>query len=83
MPWCQGPGCSAEIVWAFNPVTQRVMPLDVEPDPAGNVEAEWDDRMGVPVISAVHPSATTFMAMETVWMPHWATCPNADEFRKK
>lgn len=51
-----------------------LMPLDAEPTPKGNVIL---NQAGVAVVFARPPLAFTIR-----YMPHWATCPAAKEFRK-
>lgn len=62
--------CKAEIVWVETPAG-KLMPCD-----PGEVFAQ----------TAVTPGGEVFKAESggKVWglVPHWATCPNADEFRK-
>jgi hypothetical protein len=51
------------------------MPLDYEPDAFGNVTIA-DGR------AVVHSRDELFPQGETRYMPHFVTCPNANEHRK-
>lgn len=78
-------GCDA-LVWfatvsnsAGRPPSQ--MPLNARPDPAGNVAAYHDDK---DVWRArVLPKGTQAAPHERVYMPHFATCPNPEAYRKR
>ena len=56
-------------------VTDRLMPLDAEPNPDGNVE--------------IHDGHAVVLEQPTIfdtgerWMPHWASCPDAEQWRKR
>lgn len=64
--------CGAAIRWARTRAG-NLMPLDAHPDPNGNVEI-------VDGIVHVHPQPP--LTGETLWMPHHATCPDADTWRR-
>lgn len=75
---CQS--CQAEILWARTPSGRRI-PLDAEPNPDGNV-----------ILTGYEDEARTLTKAELpayrargwrIWMPHHATCPNADEWRRR
>lgn len=51
------------------------MPLNLRPDPEGNVIIEG----GLAVLS---PARAMNLPPEERFLPHWATCPNAADFRK-
>lgn len=70
--------CDAPIIWALT-TKKRRMPLDAEPNPAGNVEL-------VPAGFGILPTAIVHQQPpmnpeHPIHMPHHATCPNADEWR--
>lgn len=68
---CQA--CGQPIVWALGR-TGRRMPLNATPDPAGNVELHADGR------AVVHKTAP--LTGVDLYTSHFATCPNAAEFRR-
>lgn len=57
--------CGATIVWAQNPDTRRWTPFDARPE-----------RLYV-----LHPGEDGVLRWEsqTVYRPHWAVCPHADQ----
>jgi hypothetical protein len=62
-------GCGREIIWAVTTANKK-MPLDTKPETrAVLVERDGDGTMVVKTVPT--------------YMPHWATCPNADDFRRK
>lgn len=66
--------CRAPIRWLKTP-NGRSMPLDLRPDPEGNVIIE----NGLAVLS---PARAMALSPEERFLPHWATCPEAASFRK-
>lgn len=87
--------CGAEIVWALT-IAGRRMPVDAKPAAAGE-GAVVLAAMGDPSLTDGRGQWLALMAasindneravltrVETVLHhAHWATCPNADEHRKK
>lgn len=81
-------GCGAPIRWVRT-VHGNLMPIDPDPDPDGNVELVDDtgapvdaaalDRFPLPATAVVHAQPT--LTGGDRWMPHHATCPDADQFR--
>jgi hypothetical protein len=69
--------CKAEIVWAITE-SGRWMPLDAEPNPRG----EWRLFGDTPRAVHVEPERRAELA-EQLMVPHWATCPHADEHRRR
>ena len=90
MAICKGPRCGAEILWVNSRkyVTEgghhrggKGVPLDPEPNSAGNVVLEpGDDGKPVAVVLA-NDAAERYTGDK--YMPHWKTCPDRDMFRKK
>ncbi len=76
MPTCRS--CPASILWATTE-KGRSMPVDAEPHPDGNVEITYDE-LGRP--HAVVHGQPPMMVAGTLHMPHFATCPNAAEWRR-
>lgn len=69
--------CDAPILWARTPA-DRLMPLDATPSDRGNVELV-DERPGQAPLAIVHPQPP-FLAGD-LYLSHFATCPNADDWR--
>jgi len=70
--------CPAEVIWAIT-TKDRMMPVDVEPNPDGNVEITYD---GLGRAHAVVHGQTPMTMDGVMHMSHFVTCPNADEWRK-
>lgn len=64
--------CQAPIVWVIT-ARGRPLPLDADPHPKGNV---WLDK-GHVTIGGNPPPGTT------LWKSHFATCPEAGQWRRK
>ena len=56
------------------------MPVDAEPDPDGNVEITYDDAGRAHAVVHGQPPMVTAGKLH---MPHFATCPKADEWRPR
>jgi hypothetical protein len=56
------------------------MPLDIEPNPEGNVEV-IDIGIGHRPVVVVHPSPP-LVVEGVLYMPHHATCPEGRTWRK-
>lgn len=69
--------CGAHIVWAITDSGKR-MPVDSEPDPQGilTVWATGDDGWRCSVIPEAGWDGPRFR-------PHFATCPDAESWRKR
>ena len=79
---CRGPSCFAKI--ALVPTsTGGTIPLNAEPDQAGNVRID-DDLLGTPVAHVLSADGAAAARAEgvTLYMPHWTTCPDVDTFRR-
>jgi hypothetical protein len=72
-------GCDAEIVWALTAKDKRV-PLDAKPEKR-YVLAPVLARDDFGFIAAVIHHDERAQLVDT-FMPHHATCPNVDEFRR-
>ena len=70
--------CPAEIQFCKTSFG-KWMPIDADPDPKGNLYKTGESVEGVDVVETV--SLFTPADAER-YMPHWATCPAADEFRQ-
>src|SRR5579863_7623766 len=81
--YCDYQPCSARIT--FVNVTKRAggrsrMPLNDRPDPAGNVAVRVS---GQSKIGRVVSKGQPLDADETLYMPHFATCPRPKDFRRR
>lgn len=78
---CRGTRCRAEIILA--PTVTTVMPLDATPNPAGNVVLGRDLLGGVVahVVAGSHLELLRASGRD-LYMPHHATCPDVEEFRR-
>lgn len=70
--------CEAPIVWALTPGGKRI-PLDADPVPDGNAVI-IERRAGVPVIELIDLADVDAGAVR--YRSHFATCPQANEWRK-
>lgn len=77
--------CDAPILWALTAAGNRI-PIDYHPNPAGNVRLEL-----VRSAHTSHTEATVLGPLEQaiatndgteLYMPHHATCPHGDTWRK-
>lgn len=67
--------CQAPIRWVRTATNNKLMPLNLEPDPAGNVTVTDD-------IATIHaPGQHGLLDNDERWMPHHATCPDAAEWK--
>lgn len=69
--------CHAPIMWTVTPA-DKLMPLDVMPGPDGNVRLDGD-------VATVLGPLEVLLALEAgtpLYVPHWATCPDADQHRR-
>jgi hypothetical protein len=64
-------GCGSEIVWAKSKSSDRSIPLDAGSKQKRAAVVSLDER-GSPEVRIVD-----------TYIPHHATCPNADQFRKQ
>lgn len=82
MPECRG--CHAPIFFAVS--TNRVRtPINMEPDPAGNVILDGIghiDGVEYPLAVVLGPADVPF-GDPPRYQTHFATCPNAGDFKKK
>jgi len=80
--------CGAPVLWALNGATKRGEPLDAEPRDDGNIEivahTEIDGRR-VPVahhLTKDERDQHSLIARHR-YVSHFATCPNANDWRKR
>jgi hypothetical protein len=73
--------CGTNIIWATTAATGKVMPVDVEPHPDGNVLLT--ERVGrSPLAEVVAPGQDSLIAGEPLRRSHFSTCPQADQHRR-
>lgn len=77
---CTGSDCHAEIGFVATAASKASMPLNWIADPAGNVRIEGTGRNALAVV--VEQAELMPPDPDIRWMPHAATCPNADEWRR-
>jgi len=68
-------GCGAQIIWAITEKNGKKVPLDAKPERRYIVQSRLsstDSREQTPLVRI----------LET-YMPHFATCPKAGNFRKE
>jgi len=65
--------CDGRILWARTP-KGKLIPLDPLPDPRGNMVLEGT--------TARVATAADFPLDGPRYMPHWATCPDGEYFRR-
>ncbi len=70
--------CGAEIIWVKT-ANQRLMPLNAEPDPKGNLIL----LNGVPTLVQRDLYDKPLEEQGPRYTSHFVTCPDADKFRKK
>lgn len=81
-------GCERPILWVETEKGAR-MPLDPEPVEAGRVIIRMGPQMGQETAHAETAEETAnrlkcpIPAGRVAYMPHHATCPNVEDFRKK
>lgn len=67
--------CDAPIRWARTAANDRAIPLDLEPNEAGNVLLDSDGRAHVLGSDRTLPLWLAHLADSPRYMPHHATCP--------
>lgn len=74
--------CKADIVWAITVATGKRIPLDAQPSEDGNVAVHRDQVNGE-LIARVLKDGEQTGPWEHRGVSHFATCPNADQHRKR
>jgi hypothetical protein len=77
---CEAPACAEPIFFAATG-PGRSIPLDAEPDPAGNTAA-YCNASGTWVARVLHRGEQA-ASHEKTYMPHWKTCKDPDAFRRR
>jgi hypothetical protein len=73
--------CHAPIVWAVTEAG-RPIPLNPDPEPAGNLELVTRPGQRPPVVHVLTASAPRSPDVDR-YQSHFATCPNANEWRRR
>jgi len=74
--------CDAPIRWVILGETGKRMPLDPQANLDGNVwVVEWED--GTPVVAVASAERPIPSGEPMRYTSHFATCPNANEHRRK
>ncbi len=77
MSYCK---CGQKMRWALTTGKHNRIPLNYQPDPAGNVVLE--QRGDLTVAVTLGPMDLELRDPdEPRYMPHHATCPNAEDFK--
>lgn len=75
--------CGAPVRWART-LTGKAIPLDTEPDPAGNIALDDTGDPNAPQ-ARVLAGVDLFDARSagaTLWLSHFVTCPEAGKWRR-
>lgn len=73
--------CGARLLWAWTHNGKRI-PLDAEPVEDGNVQIIGENEEGEPVVAFLRQDAL-LPPVGPLYVSHFATCPDAQEHRKK
>ncbi len=71
--------CGAEIDWVTMPKSGKKMPVDV---PAVRFTAGGNETFVTRDGEVVRGTRTDWAGGQAGWIPHFATCPNADRHRR-
>lgn len=77
MPTCRS--CGADIEWVRT--SKGNMPLDLEPNPAGNAVVHSRDR--ITVYPSAERAAAAGVRLEDLRISHFATCPESGAWRRR
>jgi hypothetical protein len=73
--------CNAPIIWATS-VNGKPLPLNVQPEPRGNVELLAVGN-GQDPVARVLSSAERAERVGELYVSHWVTCPDAAVWRRR
>lgn len=73
--------CHAPVVWARTAFNGTPIPIDVEPAENGNIVLSQRD--GNRLVATVLPPGDALIPVETTYTSHFATCPDADQWRNR
>lgn len=69
--------CDAPIVWSHTSAG-KALPLDADPDPSGSIQLRPD---GLAI--TMGPLDAEWSPDQPRYIPHFATCPHADRWRRR
>jgi hypothetical protein len=75
--------CRAPIIWLTIRPLGRRMPIDTEPAPDGNIIADLTQAVGVVIPNAALPQMRADTPDEPFYRSHFATCPDANRWRRR
>lgn len=80
---CRAPSCRAPLMWVRTQAG-KPLPLDPDPDPKAGTVVLSDDLTGQTFAEVLGPDAAAAASVrgERLYVPHFATCPEADTFRR-
>jgi hypothetical protein len=78
---CRGKHCDAPIIWAIT-AARKMMPVDAEPTPDGNVELSTEWPVHALPAATVYAQPPLGADALTLRLPHHATCPDAAEWKR-
>lgn len=77
--------CGAPIVWTVTEAGYESMPIDVNPSALGNVRLLQGEGVLIPVARVCADATLDLFDQDDDgyrYVPHFATCPQASEWRK-
>jgi hypothetical protein len=75
--------CGADVVWARSANSGKWMPLDFEPHEDGTFILTQNFGADAPRATSASKFDQALLPLyRDRWVPHWATCPNADSHRR-
>jgi hypothetical protein len=75
--------CGAAVIWLAISPGARAMPIDAEPHADGNVLADLVTRRGIVLSAGSLEVVRIDTPDEPLYRSHFATCPDADAWRRK
>ena len=75
--------CHAPIVWARTAFNGTPIPIDRDPTAEGNVVLTSAQDGSNRLVATVLPPGDPRIDVEVTYTSHFATCPDADQFRRR
>ena len=75
--------CHAEVIWVKVAPNNKRMPIDPNPDPAGNVLVDMHRRTAIVVSTEELKLLEEVGKHAPLYRSHFASCPQADRWRRK
>ena len=82
---CQAPACGVKVRLIPTDRAGVLMPVDAEPNEAGNIVLRWSQsrrRQEAHTLTR-HEKENPSLMVEVRYMPHFATCTDPTQFRKR